>query len=49
LHGCAFPNSKSFSNHKDELCQILEASTIIRMCFTNIRGYQKSTATITLR
>jgi hypothetical protein len=48
-HGCAFPNSKSFNNHKDELCQILEASTLTRMCFTNIRGYQESTATITLR
>jgi hypothetical protein len=48
----ALPNlriPRSFADHMDVLSQIAKASTITRMCFTNIRGYQKSTATITLR
>lgn len=43
------PIARRFADHMDVLSQIAKASTITRMCFTNIRGYQKSTATITLR
>jgi hypothetical protein len=42
-------NTQELADHMDVLSQIAKASTITRMCFTNIRGYQKSTATITLR